>query len=104
MLRRLVALPTAAMFARASSYVKSNDPTHEDDRWLEAEFANNAEMTIEERYAAEKQREVMKKMLAKMRTHTQTKVDAAEEKRQKEVAELKAQMAALHAKLEEKLK
>ena len=106
--RRFVAAPVSAaaasLFApmRCTS-VKSNDPTYEDDRWLEAEFATTPEMTQEERYAKQKQAELMRKILNQAKAHTEqtVKVHKAEvETHKDEIADLKKQMADLQAKLE----
>ena len=88
------------------SGVKSNDPTYEDDRWLEAELSMDAEMTQEERYAKQKQAELMKKILKKSREDAQKHVaEHTEAQKQQidshkdEIADLKKQMAELSAKL-----
>jgi hypothetical protein len=111
MFRFRVATTSALAATVSRRFVKSSDPTYEDDRWLEAQF-NDAEKTIEERYAADKQKEVLKKMLAKIREENDKKVDAkiAEvnnyhtDARAKETAELKASIADLQKKLEKLVK
>ena len=91
--RRLFAMPAVASAVRFSS------TQQEDERWLEAEFDEHTkEMTNEERYAAQKQREVMKKMMNKMSVRTQEKVAAVENKHADEIAQLKARLAALEKK------
>jgi len=71
MFRRLVSRPANLLMGTTSVVslrykgIKSQDPTWEDDRWLEAELANK-NLTQEERYALIKQREVIKGMMAKV--------------------------------------
>ncbi len=65
--------------------VKSHDSTLEDDTWLEAQMDQQAkEMTQEERYAAEKQRQVLKGMMGRMRSEVDKKVSIAKEEAKKE--------------------
>lgn len=71
--------------------IKSTDPTYEDDRWLEAQISQDAEMTQEERYAAEKQRELMRSLLNKVREESEAKHDEHKE----EIASLKKKLAKL---------
>ena len=105
-----VAAVSAAVAVTGARFtgVKSNDPTYEDDRWLEAELSLDKEMTQEERYAAQKQAEIMKKILKKSRDDAQKKVaEHTEVQKQQidthkdEIADLKKQMAELAAKLEQ---
>ena len=94
--RRLFAVP--AMTAVASTRRFKADQ-HEDDRWLEAEIDEHTkEMTNEERYAAEKQRELMKKLMGKMRERTTESVAKVEDKHAAEIAALKERLAALEGK------
>lgn len=107
MFRFRVATSSALAATVARRFVKSTDPTYEDDRWLEAEF-QDVEKTVEERYAFEKQKEVMKKMLAKIREEQSSKIEAKiaevhthhNDARAKETAELKASIQDLQKKLE----
>lgn len=111
MFRFRVATSSALAATVSRRFVKSNDPTYEDDRWLEAQF-NDAEKTAEERYAFEKQKEIMKKLLVKVREDNDKKTDAkiAEvhnhhtDARAKETAELKASIADLQKKLDKLVK
>jgi hypothetical protein len=106
--RRFIAAPlvsaaAAVVMPLRFTGIKSNDPTYEDDRWLEAEFATSAEMTQEERYAKQKQAELMRKILNQARKETQATVAAHKEQvdtHKDEIADLKKQMADLQAKLE----
>lgn len=100
------AVSAAVVMNRQWSGVKSTDPTYEDDRWLEAELANSPEMTAEERYAKQKQAELMRKLLNQARAETKAHVEkqAAVHKEEinshkEEIAEMKRQMAALQAKI-----
>ena len=82
-----------------SRQVKTRDPKYEDDRWLEAEIANK-EMTAEERYAFEKQHEILKKMQSQMPSKKDgTKKSSAAPAKDTEVLELKQQIKALEAKV-----
>jgi polyhydroxyalkanoate synthesis regulator protein len=96
--RRLVAAPITAVAARFSG-VKSTDPTYEDDRWLEAQL-HDREKTPEERYAAEKQREILSKLMTKVRADTHKVVQEVKEQHKTEVDSLKEQMATLQKKLD----
>lgn len=108
-LTQSVAAVSAALAVTGARFtgVKSNDPTYEDDRWLEAELSLDKEMTQEERYAATKQAELMKKILQKSRAdahkkvteHTQVQKQQIDSHKD-EIADLKKQMADLAAKLE----
>ena len=97
--RSATAACAVAVAAPRFTGIKSNDPTYEDDRWLEAELGMTAEMTAEERYAANKQRELMKKVLDKARTAASADAEKRVESHKNEVDELKKQMAALSAKI-----
>ena len=100
MLARRFCVPavTASMSAMATRRFKTTTQ-EEDDRWLEAVFDEHTkEMTNEERYAAQKQRDVMKKMLGKVRSQTEEKVQAVEDKHAKEIKDLKDRLASLEKK------
>lgn len=86
------ALATSARFA---GNIKSNDPTYEDDRWLEAELANSPEMTAEERYARQRDLELMKKMIQRENAKHQAKVEEKTEAHKSELEELKEQISKL---------
>eukprot|EP00744_Colponema_vietnamica_P002932 GILI01004550.1.p1 GENE.GILI01004550.1~~GILI01004550.1.p1 ORF type:complete len:120 (+),score=51.31 GILI01004550.1:58-417(+) len=102
------AAPLTRAFAASAvcrTGAKSNDPTYEDDRWLEAQFTEKAK-TPEERYAAQKQLEIMKTMLTKVRSETDEKVKKAVSQQQadlhsksadrdKKIDDLNAQIAKL---------
>jgi acyl-homoserine lactone acylase PvdQ len=75
MLRLRSSAATAFATAIGRRFVKSTDDTYEDDRWLEAELANKPEMTAEERYAAMKQHELLKKMMAKLREKSEAQIN-----------------------------
>ena len=111
MLRLRSSAATAFATAIGRRFVKSTDDTYEDDRWLEAELANKPEMTAEERYAAMKQHELLKKMMTKLREEQDAKIaatkanaEARRAARDLEIAELKKSLDELHKKLEDKEK
>lgn len=81
------------------SSLSSTDPTYEDDRWLEATISTSAEMTQEERYAALKQREIMKKMLEKVREEHKEVVEEVKDTHAAEVEALKKKLATLEKKV-----
>ena len=100
MLRRmtpqLFAATPAVLAVRATPALrKSNDPTYEDDRWLEAGM--DVEKTPEERYAAEQQAATLKRMMAQVRKETHAKVE-------KHVDEVKAKESAKVDQLEATVK
>jgi hypothetical protein len=92
----------SAVVCTSTRMVKSTDPTHEDDRWLEAQIAEHNK-TPEERYAADKQRAVLKNMMAKMREENQDHVASVRLQetaaRNEEVGGLKKQLADLQTKI-----
>lgn len=90
----------AAVCATRFSGVKSKDSSYEDDRWLEAELASSAEMTAEERYARQRDHELMKKILKRSREQAQAHVEEKVSDHKKEIDGIKEQMAALQAALE----
>lgn len=106
--RVAAALPAFALGSQARFSglgVKSQDPNFEDDRWLEAELEEHKQnKTPEERYAAEKQRDLMKKMMAKMRDERKAHVAEVQkeqtQKHEAEIGALKDQLASVLAKLE----
>ena len=94
---RAFAAPVATVASRRLSSTKTE--SHDDDRWLEAVFDEHTkEMTNEERYAAQKEREVLKKMMGKMRSHADEKVKVVEAKHADEIADLKKRLAQLEKK------
>ena len=102
--RRFAQLVPSAMVATSMRGLKSHDPTYEDERWLEAELDEATKhKTPEERYAAEQQKRVLAKMMAKMRDehkeHVEVKVKETKDKHAEEVNELKAQLKAIQDKL-----
>lgn len=105
-MRRVISVSVASPIARAfavttaarSSGVKSTDETYEDARWLEAQFAAK-ESTPEERYAANKQLEIMKSMMARLREDTNTKVAAVQKKEADARTERDAKIDQLHAQI-----
>jgi polyhydroxyalkanoate synthesis regulator phasin len=94
----------AAALCAPKRLVKTTDPTYEDDRWLEAQIAD-ASKTPEERYAAEKQKTILKNMMSKMREEHKDHVEAVRlgetAKRNEEVGNLKKQLADLQHKISE---
>ncbi|KAF8276452.1 hypothetical protein TcBrA4_0131680 [Trypanosoma cruzi] len=72
----------------------------DDDRWLEAEFDEKIR-TPEERYAFQRQRELMKSIINKMRNEHDEKLGAAVAKHNEKIDAIKAQMASLEEKLKE---
>ncbi len=101
---RLFASAGTPTLCAATRLVKSNDPTYEDDRWLEAQISEQFK-TPEERYAADKQREMLKNMMGKMREEHKDHVAAVQLKeaavRNEEVSGLKKQLAELQSKIAE---
>jgi len=91
MLRRftpaMMAATPVALFRSTMPQLKTNDPTYEDDRWLEAELVDK-EKTPEERYAAEKQAAALKKMMSKIRTETKAHVAEVHKEKDTKVAAL----------------
>ena len=103
---RPMAVSTAAFHQyhqRRHKKTISNDPTYEDDRWLEVE--NDPEKTAEERYAQEQSHLALKKMMAQIRKETDAKVSQVKEEvakeKEDEVEALKRQVSELASKLEE---
>lgn len=97
MLARRFLAPAAAA-AMTSRRFKSAKEV-EDDRWLEAVLDEHTkEMTNEERYAAQKQKEIMKKILGKARDDAHAKVAAVEDKHAEEIASLKKRLSDLEKK------
>ncbi len=97
--RRAFTRPMAAMAAPMASRRFKTEA--EDDRWLEAVIDEHTkEMTNEERYAAQKQREVLKKMLGRVRDEHHEKVKAVEDKHEKEMAKLNQKLEELFVKVE----
>ena len=98
-LRLATSALASVSFART---LKSTDSSYEDDRWLEAEF-QDPQKTVEERYAHEKQRDLMKKLIGKMREEHDNKIKAVHEEQQKlrevEVGKLNAQLKAIQDQL-----
>ena len=78
--------------------VKTRDPKYEDDRWLEAEIANK-EMTAEERYAFQKQHEILKNMQASTLREKETPKAPDRTCQNTEVQDLQRQIKALEAKV-----
>ncbi|ESL07823.1 hypothetical protein TRSC58_04484 [Trypanosoma rangeli SC58] len=75
----------------------------DDDRWLEAEF-DEKNRTPEERYAHERQRELLKSILRKMDEKHHVKHDKLHsrvEDHHEEIEKIKSQMSALETKLKE---
>lgn len=105
MLRRVCLLPTLAAAAAAPSLmsaarfnaVKGTSDEHDDERWLEALIDEDREKTIEERYAAEKQREVMKAMMKRMRESTKV-IEEKHNAQEAEIKALKTKLAELEGK------
>lgn len=102
-MRRLAIRVTPAIAMMQSRFVKAHDPTYEDDRWLEAELSEK-EKTPEERYAADQQKRVLAKMMAKMRQENREHIEAVKKeeaaKRDEHINDLRDQITALHAKLD----
>lgn len=100
MLTRRLCLPAvSAMAPSAFRFTSSKKNELEDDRWLEAMIdEQNAAKTPEERYAAAKQAEVLKKMMSKLREHSEVKAKAVEDKHAQEITALKARLADLEGK------
>jgi hypothetical protein len=83
---------TAAVSRRFASGKKDED----DDRWLEAVFDQHTkEMTNEERYAAKKQKEIMRSMMGKLRDEHQQEVKKVESKHTEEISSLKKRLSEL---------
>lgn len=107
-MRRVIAVSVSAPIARAfaatpvarSAGVKSSDETYEDARWLEAQFAAK-EHTPEERYAAQKQLEIMKSMMTRLRKDTEAKVAAVAEREKQAHNERDAKVDQLHKQIAE---
>ena len=94
MFARRFAAPAAA--TAGSFAARRMNSTHEDERWLEAEIDEHTkQMTNEERYAMQKQKNVLAKMMNKIRTDSHEKVKAVEDKHAEEIAALKQRLAQL---------
>ena len=95
-------LSTVGALSASKRFVKPSDPTYEDDRWLEAQIAE-INKTPEERYAAEKQKTLLKNMMGKIREEHKEHVDAVRLQetatRNEEVGSLKKQLAELQSKI-----
>mmetsp|Transcript_10680 Transcript_10680/g.33135 ORF Transcript_10680/g.33135 Transcript_10680/m.33135 type:complete len:98 (-) Transcript_10680:556-849(-) len=91
---------TAPVAATAGTFVTRRFKTEaEDERWLEAEIDEHTkQMTNEERYALQKQKAVLAKMMGKMRTQSNEKVKEVEDKHAEEIAALKARLEQLEKK------
>jgi hypothetical protein len=93
---------SAGALCASKRFVKANDPTYEDDRWLEAQIADITK-TPEERYAAEKQKQLLKNMMGKMREEHKDHVASVRLQesatRNEEVSGLKKQLADLQQKI-----
>ncbi|RNF05552.1 uncharacterized protein Tco025E_07758 [Trypanosoma conorhini] len=72
----------------------------DDDRWLEAEFDEKIR-TPEERYAYERQRELIKSILRQMDDGKGEKLQSKVDEHHEKIEEIKSQMAALEDKLRE---
>ncbi|KAH9598740.1 hypothetical protein LSM04_000693 [Trypanosoma melophagium] len=72
----------------------------DDDRWLEAEFDEKLR-SPEERYAYERQRELMKSLMAKLRTEHTDNLKSAVDERNEKIEDIKRQMAEMEKRLEE---
>ena len=95
--RRFMTRPVAVVAQATALRFKSEQ---EDDRWFEAEIAEK-EKTPEERYAAEEQAKLLKKMMQRMRTETKEAVAESHASKQHEVELLKKHVADLNAKIDE---
>ena len=108
MFRRASPLLLLGATRPAHDFIKSQDPSHEDARWLEANTEEMKLRTPEERYAHEKERVLLEKMMAQMRVETKAHVQQLHqehgEKHAAEVSQLKQQLAAMTEKLDSLLK
>ena len=96
MLARRFCAPAAAAVGAFAVRRNNSSQEHEDDRWLEAEINEHTkQMSNEERYALEKQRKVLAKMMGKVRGDAHDKVKQVEDKHAAEIADLKARLASL---------
>ncbi|RNE98577.1 hypothetical protein TraAM80_08679 [Trypanosoma rangeli] len=105
----LLPVSAALVFSRrAASHDEIGDKKRkvnldDDDRWLEAEF-DEKNRTPEERYAHERQRELLKSILRKVdeKHHAKhNKLHSKVEDHHEEIEKIKSQMNALEMKLKE---
>ncbi|ORC93282.1 uncharacterized protein TM35_000011590 [Trypanosoma theileri] len=75
----------------------------DDDRWLEAEFDEKLR-SPEERYAHERQRDLMKKLISKLRDEHTDNLKNAVDERNKKIEDIKRQMSEMEKKLEHLVK
>ena len=78
--------------------ITSRDPNYEDDRWLEAEIANK-EMTAEERYAFQKQHELLKQMKSGLAGLKSKEPQPVESNDDAELAKLRQQAKSLESRI-----
>ncbi|CCD16767.1 hypothetical protein, unlikely [Trypanosoma congolense IL3000] len=72
----------------------------DDERWLEAEFDEKLR-SPEERYAHERQREIMKSLIKKMRNEHKQHVESTLNARDTQINDLKQQIHAMEKKIQD---
>ncbi|KEG15642.1 hypothetical protein DQ04_00011090 [Trypanosoma grayi] len=103
---RFIAAVAARSYPRyMSSDEDSSDTKHkvnldDDDRWIEAEFDEKLR-TPEERYAHERQREIMKSLIKKVRVDHHEKLKSAVDERNQKIDSIKDQIAEMEKKLQD---